>query len=93
MNHTAHPLVPAPSWGAAGALRRIVAGAHWLRIAYAEQRRAARRRAESAGLDQHAMRDLGLTRDDLLFRAADAHAIAASARQRIVDDFYLKSLR
>jgi uncharacterized protein YjiS (DUF1127 family) len=85
MNHTAHPLVPAPSWGAAGALRRVVAGAHWLRIAYAEQRRAAREHAEFAQLDERTLRDLGLTRDEYLSYAAEARGLVPSTRRRILD--------
>jgi uncharacterized protein YjiS (DUF1127 family) len=86
MNHTAHPLAPAPSWGAAGALRRIVAGAHWLRIAYAEQRRVAREHAEFAQLDEHTLRDLGLTRDGYLSYTAEARGLVPSRRRLILDD-------
>jgi hypothetical protein len=46
MNSTTYALSLAPAAGVAGALQRIVAGAHWLRIAHAERRRAARARAE-----------------------------------------------
>ena len=42
---------PAAMPGVAGALHRLVAGLHWLRIAHAERRRAARARAELARLD------------------------------------------
>jgi uncharacterized protein YjiS (DUF1127 family) len=49
----------------AGPLHRLVPGLHWLRIALAEQRRAARQRREYALLDQHALRDLGITRGEL----------------------------
>jgi uncharacterized protein YjiS (DUF1127 family) len=85
MHHTAHPLAPAPSWGAAGALRRIVAGAHWLKIAYAERRRAAREHAEFAQLDERTLRDLGLTRDEYLSCAAEASGLVPSTRRRILD--------
>ena len=37
--------------GATGALHRLVAGLHWLRIAHAERRRAARTRVGLAQLD------------------------------------------
>jgi uncharacterized protein YjiS (DUF1127 family) len=86
MNSITQTLPPAPSFGIAGALRRIVAGAHWLKIAYAEQRRAARNRAEFARLDRHALRDLGLTRDEYLSYAAEARGIVPCTRQRIFDE-------
>lgn len=83
---TTHALFPGPSWGVSGALRRIVAGAHWLKIAYAEQRRAARHRAEFARLDQHALRDLGMTRDEYLSYEAESRGIVPSTRLRILTD-------
>ena len=86
MNSTTRALSPAPAWGVAGALRRIVAGAHWLRIAYAEQRRAARERAEFDRLDARTLRDLGMTRDEYLSYAAEARGIVPCTRQRILDD-------
>src|SRR3954451_21861209 len=55
MNVLTQAFSPAPSWGAAAALRRIVAGGHWLRIAHAEMRRAARQRAEFDRLDARAL--------------------------------------
>ncbi|HEY3635519.1 MAG TPA: hypothetical protein VGK95_10750 [Caldimonas sp.] len=54
MNSTTYALSLAPTAGVSGALHRIVAGAHWLRIAYAEQRRAARARAELLSYDAEA---------------------------------------
>ena len=86
MHTTTHALAAAPSGGVAGALRRIVAGAHWLKIAYAEQRRAARQRAEFDQLDARALRDLGITRDEYLSYAAEARGIVPCTRQRILDD-------
>lgn len=55
-------LAPATFAGVPGAFHRIVAGLHWLKIAYAEQRRRARARDELDALDAHALRDLGLER-------------------------------
>ena len=87
MNHpTTHLLVPVPWAGVAGALQRIVAGAHWLKIAYAEQRRAARERAEFDRLDEHSLRDLGITRDEYLSYAAEARGLVPVTRLRIRDD-------
>ena len=85
MNSTTHALAPAPSAGIAGALRRIVAGAHWLRIAYAEQRRAARVRAEFAQLSDAALRDLGIWRHELPSFDAEARGLAERTRRRVVD--------
>ena len=87
MNHpTTLLLNPAPSPGIAGALRRIVAGAHWLKIAFAEHRRAAREASEFARLDDATLRDLGLTRDEYLSYAAEARGLVPSTRLRIRDD-------
>src|SRR5678815_1793726 len=77
MNTTTLALA-APPTGIAGALHRIVAGAHWLKIAYAELRRAARERAEFDRLDAHALRDLGITRDEYLSYAAEARVMPRS---------------
>ena len=79
-------LAPTPLAGVAGALRRIVAGAHWLKIAYAERRRRAREAAEFARLDDTTLRDLGITRDEYLSYAAEARGLAPSTRLRIRDD-------
>ena len=76
----------APASGIAGALRRIVAGAHWLRIALAERRRAARERAEFDRLDDFTLRDLGMTRDEYLSYAAEARGLVPCTRLRIRDD-------
>jgi uncharacterized protein YjiS (DUF1127 family) len=87
MHHPTTVLLEPVSWaGVAGALRRIVAGAHWLKIAYAERRRAAREAAEFAQLDESTLRDLGLTRDEYLSYAAEARGLAPSTRLRIRDD-------
>jgi uncharacterized protein YjiS (DUF1127 family) len=87
MNHPNTLLSTPARWaGVAGALRRIVAGAHWLKIAYAERRRAAREAAEFARLDDGTLRDLGLTRDEYLSYAAEARGLAPSTRLRIRDD-------
>jgi uncharacterized protein YjiS (DUF1127 family) len=86
MNSTIHALTAVPSYGVAGALGRIVAGAHWLKIAYAERRRAARERAEFAWLDERALRDLGMTRGEYLSYAAEARGLAPTTRLRISDD-------
>jgi uncharacterized protein YjiS (DUF1127 family) len=85
MNSMAHVLSPAPSAGVLGALQRIVAGAHWLRIAYAERRRAARMRAELARLGEEALRDLGIARAELLSFDAEARGVAARTRLRVLD--------
>jgi len=86
MNHSTLLLSHIPWPGVAGALRRIVAGAHWLKIAYAERRRAARERAEFDRLDDNSLRDLGITRDEYLSYAAEARGLAPSTRLRIRDD-------
>jgi uncharacterized protein YjiS (DUF1127 family) len=85
MNTTTLALA-APPTGIAGALHRIVAGAHWLKIAYAELRRAARERAEFDRLDAHALRDLGITRDEYLSYAAEARGLVPCTRLRIRDE-------
>jgi uncharacterized protein YjiS (DUF1127 family) len=77
---------PATMPGAAGALNRLVAGLHWLRIAYAERRRAARTRAELARLDPEAMRDLGLTYGEIDSYVAEAQGAVARTRLRVYDD-------
>ena len=79
---------PTPSTLASvtGAVRRLVPGLHWLRIALAEQRRAARQRREHALLDQHALRDLGITRGELDSYAAEARCAVARTRLRVYDD-------
>jgi len=77
---------PATMAGASGALHRLVSGLHWLRIAYAEQRRAARTRAELAQLDPGALRDLGLTYGEIDSYIAEARGAAARTRLRVYDD-------
>ena len=77
---------PAAIPGAAGALDRVVAGLHWLRIAYAERRRAARTRAELARLDPAAMRDLGMTYGEIDSYVAEAQGAVARTRLRVYDD-------
>ena len=87
MNRPSTLLPRSALWPAiAGALRRIVAAAHRLKIAYAEHRRAAREYAEFARLDDSTLRDLGLTRDEYLSYAAEARGLAPSTRLRIRDD-------
>ena len=86
MNTTTLPLSPSFSSGVAGALRRIVAGAHWLRIAYAEQRRVAREHAAFERLDASTLRDLGLTRGEYLSYGAEAHGLVPCTRVRIRDE-------
>ena len=85
MNTLSHA-PPAAMPGATGALHRLVAGLHWLRIAYAERRRAARARAELARLDPEAMRDLGLTYGEIDSSVAEARGAAARTRLRVYDD-------
>ena len=77
---------PAALPGVDGALQRIVAGLHWLRIAHAERRRAARDRAELDRLDAQALRDLGLTRGEIDSYAAEAAGAAPRSRRRVYDD-------
>ena len=77
---------PATMPGVAGALHRLVAGLHWLRIAHAERRRAARTRAELARLDPEAMRDLGLTYGEIDSYVAEAQGAVARTRLRVYDD-------
>jgi len=87
MNHSTTLSMPSqPGAGIAAALRRIVAGAHWLRIALAERRRAARERDEFARLDVATLRDLGITRDEYLSFAAEARGLAPRTRLRVRDD-------
>jgi uncharacterized protein YjiS (DUF1127 family) len=85
MHSTTYAPLPALTGGVSGALRRIVAGAHWLRIAYAERRRAARLQAEIAKLSEHALRDVGISREELLSYDAEARGIAEKTRLRVVD--------
>jgi uncharacterized protein YjiS (DUF1127 family) len=77
---------PATMPGVAGALHRLVAGLHWLRIAHAERRRAARTRAELARLDPEAMHDLGLTYGEIDSYIAEAQGAVARTRLRVYDD-------
>jgi uncharacterized protein YjiS (DUF1127 family) len=84
MNTLTHP-APATTPGAAGALHRVIAGLHWLRIAYAERRRVARTRAELARLDPDAMRDLGLTYGEIDSYVAEAQGVVARTRRRVGD--------
>jgi len=74
---------PAAMAGATGALHRIVAGLHWLRIAHAEHRRAARARDEFARLDPAAMRDLGMTYGEIDSYVAEAQGAVARTRLRV----------
>jgi len=74
---------PAAMPGAAGALDRVVAGLHWLRIAHAEHRRAARARDEFARLDPAAMRDLGMTYGEIDSYVAEAQGAVARTRLRV----------
>jgi uncharacterized protein YjiS (DUF1127 family) len=76
---------PATRPGASGALHRLVAGLHWLRIAYAEKRRAARTRAELARLDPEAMRDLGISYGEIDSYVAEAQGTVARTRLRVDD--------
>jgi uncharacterized protein YjiS (DUF1127 family) len=87
MNHPTM-LLPNPAhWPRiAGALRRVVAGARWLKNAYVEHRREARECAEFARLDDATLRDLGLARDEYLSYAAEARGLVPSTRLRIRDD-------
>ena len=79
--HSPSPALP----GVRGALQRVVAGVHWLRIVHAEHRRAARTRHELEQLDEHALRDLGLTRGELDSYAAEARGAVARSRRRVDD--------
>ena len=72
--------------GAATGLTALIAGWHWLRIAYAERRRAARAGDELARLDPEAMRDLGLTYGEIDSYIAEARGAAARTRLRVYDD-------
>ena len=85
MTSITHAFAPTASSGIAGALQRIVAGAHWLRIAIAEQRRAARERAEFYRLDERSLRDLGLTRDEYRSYLAEASGLVPRTRLRLAD--------
>ena len=84
MSTFVHPSSPALP-GIGGALQRVVSGLHWLRIAHAERRRAARARRELDQLDDHALRDLGLTRGELDSYAAEARGAVARSRRRVDD--------
>jgi uncharacterized protein YjiS (DUF1127 family) len=79
--HSPSPVLP----GVRGALQRVVSGLHWLRIAHAERRRKARARQELDQLDEHALRDLGLTRGELDSYAAEARGAVARSRRRVDD--------
>jgi uncharacterized protein YjiS (DUF1127 family) len=82
MNTIVHSFSPALP-GVRGALQRVVSGVHWLRIAHAERRRKARAREELGQLDDHALRDLGLTRAELDSYAAEARGAVARSRRRV----------
>ena len=82
MNTLSHA-PPAAIPGAAGALHRLIAGWHWLRIAYAERRRVARTRAELAQLDPEAMSDLGMTYGEIDSYIAEAQGAVARTRLRV----------
>jgi|KBSSwiStaDraftv2_1062776.scaffolds.fasta_scaffold414630_2 uncharacterized protein YjiS (DUF1127 family) len=84
MNTIVHPSSPALP-GVRGALQRVVSGLHWLRIAHAERRRTARARQDLGQLDEHALRDLGLTRGELDSYAAEARGAVAKSRRRVDD--------
>ena len=84
MSTFAHPS-PSALPGVVGALQRVVSGVHWLRIAHAERCRAARARQELDQLDEHALRDLGLTRGELDSFAAEARGAVARSRRRVDD--------
>lgn len=86
MNALTHAAPLAAPSGAARALQRLVSGLHWLRIAYAEQRRAARARAELALLDERSLHDLGLTRSEIESCLAESAGAAARTRRRIYSD-------
>ena len=74
--NTTLAVAPVHFAGVEAAVHRIVAGLHWVKIAYAEQRRRARARDELAALDEHALRDLGLQRSELDSYLAEAqHAV------------------
>ena len=77
---------PAAMPGVTGALQRLVAGLHWLRIAHAERRRAARARAELAQLDAAALRDLGITPGEIDSYLAEAEGAVACTRLRVHED-------
>jgi uncharacterized protein YjiS (DUF1127 family) len=77
---------PAAIAGVSGALSRLVAGLHWLRIAHAERRRAARTRAQLCRLGPEAMRDLGLTCGEIDSYGAEARGAVARTRLRVCDD-------
>ena len=86
MNTMTHAPPVAAMPGAPGALQRVVAGLHWLRIAHAERRRAAREHAELARLDPEAMRDLGMTYGEIDSYVAEARGAVARTRLRVYDD-------
>jgi len=81
LTHAPPPAMP----GVSGAVHRLVSGLHWLRIAYAERRRAARARAELAQLDAEALRDLGLTYGEIDSYVAEAQGAATRTRLRVDD--------
>jgi len=79
LTHAPPPAMP----GASGAVHRLISGLHWLGIAYAERRRAARARAELAQLDAEALRDLGLTYGEIDSYLSEAQGAATRTRLRV----------
>ena len=75
-------VAPAQFAGVEAAIHRIVAGLHWLKIAYAERRARARAREELDTLDEHALRDLGLNRSEFDSVLAEAWHEAEATRVR-----------
>lgn len=85
MTSFTYPLRAGASIGAPAALRRVVGGLHWIAVALAEQRRAARGRAELARLDAHAMRDLGLSLEELSSFEVESRGVVERTRRRTVE--------
>jgi len=80
--HTTLAIEPVHFAGVEAAIDRIVAGLHWVQIAYAERRARARAREEFETLDANALRDLGMHRSEFDSYLAEAWHQAEATRVR-----------
>ena len=81
-SNTTLAVAPVHFAGVEAAIHRIVAGLHWLKLAYAERRARARARQEFETLDANALRDLGLHRSEFDSYLAEAWHEAETTRVR-----------
>ena len=75
-------VAPVQFVGVEAAIHRLVAGLHWLQVAYAERRARARAREEFETLDANALRDLGMHRSEFDSYLAEAWHEAEATRVR-----------